>query len=219
MPSVPHHHRDAHDSVAGARSRKARTEADPRWPRARQAWLYFRRALRLRCPECGVSPVFVPWYRTRSLRDWFTPLDGCPRCREELRRAREVLGLLDGTFREEGSLTRLGDALRQEVARRPAARRLTFARRLTALAALLLVSLGMGLWLEPGPDVPPAPALLEVTPAPALGRGCRSRGRRDRIPVVRSSSAATGSKSLRRSRTCRTAWPSSRRSGRSRAST
>lgn len=24
--------------------------------------------------------MFVPWYRVRSLRDWFTPLDGCPRC-------------------------------------------------------------------------------------------------------------------------------------------
>ena len=24
--------------------------------------------------------MFVPLRRTRSLRDWFTPLDGCPRC-------------------------------------------------------------------------------------------------------------------------------------------
>ena len=24
--------------------------------------------------------MFVPWYRVRRLRDWFTPLDGCPRC-------------------------------------------------------------------------------------------------------------------------------------------
>lgn len=43
-------------------------------------WRFLGRALRLRCPECGVSPVFVPLRRTRSLRDWFTPLDGCPRC-------------------------------------------------------------------------------------------------------------------------------------------
>jgi uncharacterized protein (DUF983 family) len=41
---------------------------------------YLVRALRLRCPECGVSPMFVPVRRTRSLHDWFTPLDGCPRC-------------------------------------------------------------------------------------------------------------------------------------------
>jgi uncharacterized protein (DUF983 family) len=45
-----------------------------------QAWLYIRRALRLRCPECGISPVFTPWRGVRSLFDWFTPLDGCPRC-------------------------------------------------------------------------------------------------------------------------------------------
>lgn len=24
--------------------------------------------------------MFIPWYRVRRLRDWFTPLDGCPRC-------------------------------------------------------------------------------------------------------------------------------------------
>ena len=34
----------------------------------------------LRCPECGVSPLFVPLRKVRSLFDWFTPLDGCPRC-------------------------------------------------------------------------------------------------------------------------------------------
>jgi uncharacterized protein (DUF983 family) len=27
-----------------------------------------------------VSPVFVPLRQVRSLFDWFTPLDGCPRC-------------------------------------------------------------------------------------------------------------------------------------------
>src|SRR4051812_39992030 len=43
-------------------------------------WRFFVRAMRLRCPECGISPLFVPWRRTRSLHDWFTPLDGCPRC-------------------------------------------------------------------------------------------------------------------------------------------
>ena len=36
--------------------------------------------MRLRCPACGVSPIFIPWKRMRTLRDWFTPLDGCPRC-------------------------------------------------------------------------------------------------------------------------------------------
>jgi uncharacterized protein (DUF983 family) len=41
---------------------------------------YLRRAVRLRCPECGISPMFVPARRVRSIWDWFTPLDGCPRC-------------------------------------------------------------------------------------------------------------------------------------------
>jgi uncharacterized protein (DUF983 family) len=45
-----------------------------------RAWRYLQRAVRLRCPECGVSPVFTPWRSVRSLFDWFTPLDGCPRC-------------------------------------------------------------------------------------------------------------------------------------------
>ncbi|HLB32696.1 MAG TPA: DUF983 domain-containing protein [Chthoniobacterales bacterium] len=44
------------------------------------AWLYFYRALALRCPLCGKSPIFIPLKKTRSLRDWFIPLDGCPRC-------------------------------------------------------------------------------------------------------------------------------------------
>ena len=46
----------------------------------RRALHYFRRACLLKCPECGTKPVFVPLLRIRSLRDYFTPLDGCPRC-------------------------------------------------------------------------------------------------------------------------------------------
>ena len=41
---------------------------------------HFSRAMRLRCPTCGTKPIFIPWYKERSLHDWFTPLDGCPRC-------------------------------------------------------------------------------------------------------------------------------------------
>jgi uncharacterized protein (DUF983 family) len=41
---------------------------------------YLARALRLRCPECGHHPIFVPVRRVRSLYDWFFPLDGCPEC-------------------------------------------------------------------------------------------------------------------------------------------
>ncbi len=45
-----------------------------------QAWRYLWRAMRLKCPVCGTRPIFIPWYRVRSFHDWFTPLDGCPRC-------------------------------------------------------------------------------------------------------------------------------------------
>src|SRR4051794_10502436 len=44
------------------------------------AWCCIRRALRWRCPECGISPIFTPLRRVRSAFDWFEPLDGCPRC-------------------------------------------------------------------------------------------------------------------------------------------
>jgi uncharacterized protein (DUF983 family) len=45
-----------------------------------RASTYIGRALRLRCPECGQHPIFVPLKRVRSLFDWVYPLDGCPRC-------------------------------------------------------------------------------------------------------------------------------------------
>jgi uncharacterized protein (DUF983 family) len=46
----------------------------------RKALRYLGRAMLLRCPVCGKSPIFLPLLHTRSLHDWFTPLDGCPRC-------------------------------------------------------------------------------------------------------------------------------------------
>jgi uncharacterized protein (DUF983 family) len=46
----------------------------------RRAGRYLGRALLLRCPVCGKSPIFTPLLGTRCPRDWFTPLDGCPRC-------------------------------------------------------------------------------------------------------------------------------------------
>lgn len=48
---------------------------------AGNAFLYFRRALGLRCPVCGESRIFAPASSVRSLRAWLTPLDGCPICR------------------------------------------------------------------------------------------------------------------------------------------
>lgn len=41
---------------------------------------FFVRALLLRCPKCGTKPMFTKWYRVRSLNEWYSPLDGCPRC-------------------------------------------------------------------------------------------------------------------------------------------
>ena len=52
-------------------------DADADWTRARN---YLARALRLVCPVCGRAPMFPAVARTRNLHDWFTPLDGCPRC-------------------------------------------------------------------------------------------------------------------------------------------
>lgn len=56
-----------------------KTEPFPSLPK-RSPWPMVRRAMRLRCPECGISPIFTPARKVRSLWDWFTPLDGCPRC-------------------------------------------------------------------------------------------------------------------------------------------
>ncbi len=54
------------------------TSPEPRtW---RLAGKYFWRALVLKCPECGISPVFPPLHRIRTPADIFSPLDGCPRC-------------------------------------------------------------------------------------------------------------------------------------------
>lgn len=50
-------------------------------PRSTKSLLiHLGRAMALRCPACGKRPLFEPWHRVRSLRDWFSPLDGCPPC-------------------------------------------------------------------------------------------------------------------------------------------
>ena len=41
---------------------------------------YLGRSARLRCPVCGISPLFLPARRTESITDWFAMLPGCPRC-------------------------------------------------------------------------------------------------------------------------------------------
>lgn len=47
---------------------------------AGKVWLYLRRTARLRCPVCGISPLFLPASRVEGILDWFTMLPGCPRC-------------------------------------------------------------------------------------------------------------------------------------------
>jgi uncharacterized protein (DUF983 family) len=51
----------------------------PDYSLKRLRWMMLN-ALGLKCPTCGERPLFVPWSRVRTLRDWFMPLDGCPRC-------------------------------------------------------------------------------------------------------------------------------------------
>ncbi len=46
----------------------------------KNAWLYFYRSLRWKCPVCGVSPLFCPISQVRNMTDWFETLPGCPRC-------------------------------------------------------------------------------------------------------------------------------------------
>jgi uncharacterized protein (DUF983 family) len=40
----------------------------------------------LRCPSCGVSPMFRPLLKSRTLDQWLTPLKGCPKCRYDYER-------------------------------------------------------------------------------------------------------------------------------------
>lgn len=54
--------------------------SSPAAQRAPNLWRFLRRGMVWKCPECGISPIFVPLRQTHTVRDWFTPLDGCPRC-------------------------------------------------------------------------------------------------------------------------------------------
>ena len=52
----------------------------PTTQHAPDAWTFFKRALRWRCPECGEARMFKPLAETRTLNDWMHPLQGCPNC-------------------------------------------------------------------------------------------------------------------------------------------
>jgi len=56
----------------------APTKAQP--DTASKVWPYMVRALRLRCPVCGISPLFLPLRRVEGITDWVETLEGCPRC-------------------------------------------------------------------------------------------------------------------------------------------
>lgn len=45
-----------------------------------KAWHYFRRALCLRCPICGLSPLYPPAHEAHNLLAWFATLPGCDKC-------------------------------------------------------------------------------------------------------------------------------------------
>jgi hypothetical protein len=47
---------------------------------AKKARLYAYRSAQLKCPVCGISPLFCPVKEVKSITDWFVTLEGCPRC-------------------------------------------------------------------------------------------------------------------------------------------
>src|SRR5262249_19727501 len=83
-------------------------------------------------------------------------LDGCPGCRLAVDESRRLMGLLDVTLRQEAALSRLGARLKAQArpARRAPAPRILTIHRFAAVAALLLVTFGLGVLLVPGPDRP-----------------------------------------------------------------
>ena len=75
-------------------------------------------------------------------------LDGCPTCAAQVEETRRLMQLLDLRLQEPERLLRLHERLEAE--RRPRKRAMPWMRRLAPLAALLLISLGMGLFLGGG---------------------------------------------------------------------
>jgi hypothetical protein len=81
-------------------------------------------------------------------------LTGCPRCARSFEETRRLFGLLHINFNEEEQLQRLRERIDATARRRAAAVRvLRFPRPLAALAALLLLSIGLV-----GPSISPIPS-------------------------------------------------------------
>src|SRR4051812_15061814 len=106
----------------------------------------------LRCAEVD---ELLPWYAAgeggpdpRRLVEQH--LAHCPRCRQGYAETERLSALLDWHYRASEGLQRLQGRLREE-SRRGAARRavLPFVRRLAALAAVLLLAIGLTGWVSP----------------------------------------------------------------------
>lgn len=116
---------------------------------------------------------------------------GCPRCEAELARARAAAGLLDLHFRAEDGLARLERRLRQQVRLpSPARPRADALRPLLSLAAMLLVTLGLGLALSrvPAPDPESGSLLvaLEAAAQRALMAPAAVRAQEMAVPAAKS---------------------------------
>src|SRR5262249_24417004 len=107
----------------------------------------------------------------------------CADCRHALDEARQVQGLLDVHFGQQAALSRLGEKLKAETRRQPpSAPWILSLRRFAAVAALLLVTLGLGLVM-----VPTAPATtlgLQMSLEESLGLA-PGPGERDHVQETR----------------------------------
>jgi putative zinc finger protein len=93
----------------------------------------------------------------------------CPACLRIEQEAREMLGLLEVHLREKESLQRLQARLRSEEDRPRTVKLLPFARRVAAVAAMLLLAVGLSVWFRsPDPFGTPNPLVLAWGPAPGI---------------------------------------------------
>ncbi len=92
-------------------------------------------------------------------------LERCPKCAAAWSEARRVRDLLDLHYQAPARLKRLHKRLRQEALTHPRARILSLAQRFGALAALLLVTLGLALLLGPIGGEPSPSLVMTVAPA------------------------------------------------------
>jgi hypothetical protein len=93
----------------------------------------------------------------------------CPACFRIQQEAREMLGLLEVRLREKEGLQRLQARLRSGEDRPRSVKLLPFARRLSAVAAMLLLAVGLSVWFR-SPDRfgTPNPLVLAWGPAPGV---------------------------------------------------